>query len=102
MPLLAVLNASVAFVLAGWLIRECNSYVRNGVFPAYNSEYKATKFAVVPKTMIFESPLVTRISSLMRENSTVNVSSALGITTEYWGTFSKVGGSDVSIVEIET
>ena len=36
------------------------------------------------------------VSSLMREKRAGNVSSILGITTEYCGTFSNVGGSDAS------
>ena len=54
--------------------------------------------AVVPNTMIFESPSVAFISSLMREKRVGNVSSTVGITTEYCGTFSNVGGSDVSML----
>ena len=54
--------------------------------------------AVVPNTMIFESPSVVFISSLMREKRVGNVSSTVGITTEYCGTFSNVGGSDVSML----
>ena len=38
------------------------------------------------------------ISSLMREKRAGNVSSTLGITTEYCGTFSSVGGSDASML----
>ena len=55
-------------------------------------------FAVVPNTMILELPSVAFISSLMREKRVGNVSSALGITTEYCGTFSKVGASDASML----
>ena len=54
--------------------------------------------AVGPNTMIFESPSVAFISSLMREKRVGNVSSTVGITTEYCGTFSNVGGSDVSML----
>lgn len=38
------------------------------------------------------------ISSLMREKRAGNVSSTSGITTEYCGTFSNVGGSDASML----
>ena len=38
------------------------------------------------------------ISSLMREKRAGNVSSTLGITIEYCGTLSNVGGSDVSML----
>ena len=38
------------------------------------------------------------ISSLMSEKRAGNVSSTLGITTEYCGTFSSVGGSDASML----
>ena len=51
--------------------------------------------AVIPNTMIFGSPSVALISSLMREKRVGNVSSTVGITTEYCGTFSNVGGSEV-------
>ena len=54
--------------------------------------------AVVPNTMIFETPSVAFISSLMREKRAGNVSSTVGITTEYCGTCSSVGGSDVSML----
>ena len=54
--------------------------------------------AVVPNTIILESPSVAFISSLMREKRVGNVSSTVGITTEYCGTFSNVGGSDASML----
>ena len=54
--------------------------------------------AVVPNTIIFESPSVAFISSLMREKRVGNVSSTVEITTEYCGTFSNVGGSDASML----
>lgn len=100
-PLEATLNASLVFVLWFWLRRLCSSKVFNGRSCPYNSAYRATNLAVVPNTMILESPWLALISALRRVNKAGKMSSAFWITTENWGTPLMVGGSDSSSVDID-
>ncbi len=60
--------------------------------------YSATRYAVVPKTIIFES---SPTSALIRDSKAPKVFLTLGMMREYCGTLASVGGSAASTVEME-